>query len=53
MPNQQAYRLGRTLTAISAVIWFANNFFHSFEATVALIIIGATAFVLLWNGLSE
>jgi hypothetical protein len=50
MSSRQAYRLGRTLTVVSAVIWLTNNFLHSFALSIALLVIGATALALVWKG---
>jgi hypothetical protein len=53
MSRRQSWRLGRTFAFVGLIIWFANNWVHSFELSVALILVSAVAMILLLKGSPE
>jgi len=50
MPNEQAYRLGGTLTAISFAMLLFVDITSEWYVTVGFFAVAITAFCLVWKG---
>jgi hypothetical protein len=53
MSRDQSWRLGRTFTVATLILWIINQFADSFTLSVATIVVGLVALTLLWKGSPE